>query len=61
MSFLVNDKIFEAMASWLRWWILDSRVLYSKWLGGSNVDSAFHSPKVDQMSSRNFRELSDKK
>ena len=30
-------------------------------LGGSKVDSAFHPPEVDRMSTRNFWELSGKK
>ena len=33
----------------------------SKPLGGSKVDSAFHSSKVDKMGTRNFWELSGKK
>ena len=33
----------------------------SKPLGGSKVDSAFHPPEVDRMSTRNFWELSGKK
>ena len=33
----------------------------SKPLGGSRVDSAFHPPEVDKMSTRNFWELSGKK
>ena len=32
-----------------------------KCLGGSKVDSVFHPSEVDQMSSRNFWELSGKK
>ena len=33
----------------------------SKPPGGSKVDSAFHPPEVDKMSTRNFWELSGKK
>ena len=36
-------------------------VPYSKRLGGTKVDSAFHPSEVDQMSARNFWELSGKK
>ena len=35
--------------------------LFSKPLGGSKVDSAFHPSKVDKMSTRNIWELSGKK
>ena len=35
--------------------------LVSRPLGGSKVDSAFHPPEVDRMSTRNFWELSGKK
>ena len=34
---------------------------HPKPLGGSKVDSAFHPPEVDRMSTRNFWELSGKK
>ena len=42
--------------------VLDSQstVPCSKPLGGSKVDSAFHPFKVNQMSNRNFWELSGK-
>ena len=46
---------------WLRRWIPNPGVLCSKPLGGSKVDSAFHSPEVDKMSTRNFWELNGKK
>ena len=36
-------------------------VLYSKPLGGSKVDSAFHPSEVDKMRTRNFWELNGKK
>ena len=45
----------------LRRWISNPGVPCSKTLGGSKVDSAFHPSDVDQMSTRNFRELSGKK
>ena len=50
-----------AMAQWLRRWISNPGVPCSKPLGGSKVDSAFHSSEVDKMSTRNFLELSGKK
>ena len=34
---------------------------YSKPLGGSNVDSVFHTSEVDKVSTRNFWELIGKK
>ena len=46
---------------WLRPWIPNPQVPFSKPLGGSEVDSAFHLSKVDKMSTRNFWELSGKK
>ena len=45
----------------LRRWILNPVVPCSKPLGGSKFDSVFHPAKVDKMSNRNFRVLSDKK
>ena len=45
----------------LRRWIPNPGVPCSKPLGGSKVDSAFHPPEVDRMSTRNFWELSGKK
>ena len=42
-------------------WIPNPGVPCSKPLGGSKVDSAFHPPEVDRMSTRNFWELSGKK
>ena len=43
--------------------VLDSQpgILCSKPLNGSKVDSAFYPSKIDQMSTRNFWELSGKK
>ena len=41
--------------------IPNPRVLFSKPLGGSKVDLAFHPFDVDKMSARNFWELSGKK
>ena len=49
------------MAWWLRHWISNPEVPYSKPLGGSNVDSAFHPSEVDKMRTRNFSELTGKK
>ena len=49
------------MALWLRRWIANPRVPLSKSLGGSKVDLAFHSSKVDEMSTRNVWELGVKK
>ena len=45
----------------IRRWIPNPGVPYSKPLGGSKVDSAFHPSEVDKMSTRNFWELSGKK
>ena len=42
-------------------WIPSPGLPCSKPVGGSKVDSAFHSSKVDKMSTRNFRGLSGKK
>ena len=50
-----------AMAQWLSHWIPNPGVSYSKPLGGSKVNSAFHPSEVDKMSTRNFWELSGKK
>ena len=44
-----------------RRWIPNPGVLSSKPLGGSKVDSAFHPSEVDEISTRNFWELSGKK
>ena len=50
------------MYCWMiRCWIPNPGVLFSKLLGGSKVDSAFHPFKVDKMSTRHFWELSGKK
>ena len=46
---------------WLRRWVPNPGVLCSKPLGGSKVNLAFHPSEVDQMSTRNFWELSGKK
>ena len=43
-----------------RRWIPNPGVPYSKPLGGSKVDSAFHPSEVGKMSTRNFWELSGK-
>ena len=50
-----------AMAKWLRRWITNPGVPYSKPLGDSKVDSAFYPSEIDKMSARNFWELSGKK
>ena len=55
MSFLwSNGLVVKAL-------IPNPRVLFSKPLGGSKVDLAFHPFDVDKMSARNFWELSGKK
>ena len=46
---------------WLICFFPNPGVPCSKPLGGSKVDSAFHPPEVDRMSTRNFWELSGKK
>ena len=51
----------QKLVYWLRRWIPNPEVLCSKPLCGSKVESAFHPSEVDQMGSRNFSELSDKK
>ena len=45
------------MAQWLGRWIPDPGFTFSKPLGGSEVDSAFHPYKVDKMSTRSSWEL----
>ena len=57
----INKKIFSFRTTTLRRWIPNPGVPCSKPLGGSKVDSAFHPPEVDRMSTRNFWELSGKK
>ena len=42
-------------------WIPNPGILCSKPLGGSKVNSGFHPSVVDQISTRNFLELSGKK
>ena len=42
-------------------WIPNPGVPWSKPLGGSKVDSAFHPSEVDKMSTRSFWEISGKK
>ena len=49
-----------AMAQWLGCWISNIGGLQLKLLDGSKVNSAFHSFEVNQMNTRNFRELVDK-
>ena len=49
-----------AKAEWLMRWISNPGVPFSKPLGGSKVDSAFHSSEVDKMNTRNFWELRGK-
>ena len=55
------DVIYGAMAQWLRRWIPSPGVPCSRPLGGSNVVSAFHLSKIDQMITRNFWEESVRK
>ena len=56
-----NLNIFYPPPYERRRWIPNPGVPCSKPLGGSKVDSAFHPPEVDKMSTRNFWELSGKK
>ena len=49
------------MALWLRRWIPNPGVPYSKPLDGSKVESAVHPSEVDEMSTMDFWELSGKK
>ena len=49
------------MAKWLSRWISNPGVPCSNPLGGSKVDSVFHSSEVDKMSTRDIWELSGKK
>ena len=51
----------QKLVYWLRRWIPNSMVLCWKLPCGSNVKSAFHPSEVDQMGTKNFSELSDKK
>ena len=44
----------------LRRWIPNPGVLFSRPLGCSKVDSAFHLSEIDKMSTRNFLELNGK-
>ena len=46
---------------YMRYWIPNSGVLFSKPLGGSKVNPAFHPSEVNKMSTRNLWELTDKK
>ena len=54
MNTLLYGLVAKALGS-------QSRVPYSKPLGSSKVDSAFHPSAVDKMSTRDFWEPSDKK
>ena len=51
----------QNLVYWLRRWIPNPMVLCSKQPCGSKVEPAFHPFEVDQMGTRNFSELSDKK
>ena len=55
------QDIYGAMALWLRHWFPNAVVLCSKPLGASKVDSVFHPSEVNQMSTRDFWELSGEK
>ena len=55
------DVIYGAVAQWLQRWIPSPGVPCSRPLGGSNVVSAFHLSKIDQMITRNFWEESVRK
>ena len=44
----------KALSCWLRCWISNPGVPYSKPLGGSKVNSAFHPYKVHKMSTSNI-------
>ena len=52
---------YGAMAYWLRCWTANAGVPYSKPMGGSKVDSAFHPSEVNKMSTKNFWDLSGEK
>ena len=60
-AYKIHVGFDRAMAYWLRCWVPNPEVLYSKPLGGSEVDSVFHPSEVDKMSNRDFWELSGKK
>ena len=60
-QYYANYTIYGEMPSWLMHWIPNQGVPFSKPLGGSKVDSAFHLSEVDKISTRNFWELSGKK
>ena len=61
---MCGNKFLEILLDFslrLRRLIHNPGVPCSEPLGGSKVDSAFHPSKVDQISTRNFWELSGKK
>ena len=58
---LLFQITYGAMAYWLRRWIPNPGVTCSKPLGDSKVDSAFGPSEIDEMSTRNFWEVSGKK
>ena len=60
-NIIVRTLPHKAMAYWLRCWVPNPGIPYSKPLGDSKVDSAFHPSQVDQMSIKNFWELSGEK
>ena len=57
----LKSRKYPFMAECLRCCIPNPGVLCSKPLGSSKVNSAFHPSKVDEMSTKNFWELSGKK
>ena len=59
--FMVKLKNMSLYRQILRRWIPNLEVPGSKPLGGSKVDSAFHSSEVDQLSNKTSWGLSGKK
>ena len=66
-DYSIYIKIFEMVQKsdskivWLRYWIPNPGVPWSKPLGGSEVDSTLHFSEVDKMSTKNVWELGGKK
>ena len=57
----ISYALIRTLRKWLRCWIPNTRVSCSKPLGVSKIDSVFDPSAVDQVSARNFLELSGKK
>ena len=58
LSNILENYKLTSMAYWWRCWTPNPGVSWSKPLGSSMVDSAFHPSEFDKMSTRNFCELS---